>query len=62
MLYEVITIGGISLIRAAAKNFNDVVIVPSQSQYANLQKILVEFDGVTTLDERKQFAASYNFV
>ncbi len=55
-IIEKIDIGGISLIRAAAKNFKDVVIVPSQAQYADIQKILVEFDGVTTTEERKAFA------
>ncbi len=55
-IIEKIDIGGISLIRAAAKNFKDVVIIPSQAQYADLQKILSEYDGVTTIDERKQFA------
>ncbi len=57
-IIEKIDIGGISLIRAAAKNYKDVVIVPSQDQYQDLLKILVEFEGVTTIDERKKFAAS----
>ena len=57
-IIEKIDIGGISLIRAAAKNYKDVVIVPSQAQYQDLQKILVEFDGVTTIDERKKFAGA----
>ncbi len=55
-IIEKIDIGGISLIRAAAKNFKDVVIIPSQAQYVDLQKILTEYEGVTTIDERKQFA------
>jgi phosphoribosylaminoimidazolecarboxamide formyltransferase/IMP cyclohydrolase len=55
-IIEKIDIGGISLIRAAAKNHKDVVIVPSQAQYADLQKVLVENDGETTLEDRKQFA------
>lgn len=55
-IIEKIDIGGISLIRAAAKNFNDVVIVPSQAQYIELQAILTEKNGVTSLAERKEFA------
>lgn len=55
---EKIDIGGISLIRAAAKNFNDVVIVASKHQYAYLEKILDEHKAaVTTLEERKYLAA-----
>lgn len=56
-IVEKIDIGGIALIRAAAKNHSDVVIVPSQSQYSDLLKVLKEQDGVTTLAERKRFAA-----
>ena len=48
--------GGISLIRAAAKNFNDVVIVPSKAEYAMLLNILREKGAVTSLAERKAFA------
>ncbi len=55
-IIEKIDIGGISLIRAAAKNFKDVIIVPSKAQYADLQKVLTEKDGVTTIEERKRFA------
>jgi AICAR transformylase/IMP cyclohydrolase PurH (only IMP cyclohydrolase domain in Aful) len=55
-IIEKIDIGGISLIRAAAKNFNDVVIVASQNQYAPLREILNENGAVTTLEERKWFA------
>ncbi len=55
-IIEKIDIGGISLIRAAAKNFKDVVIISSQAQYANLEKILKDYDGVTTIEERKVFA------
>jgi len=53
---EKIDIGGISLIRAAAKNFNDVVIVPSKNQYAKLAEILKNGDE-TTIEERKVFAS-----
>ncbi len=55
-IIEKIDIGGISLIRAAAKNFKDVVIVPSQAQYGDLYKVLTECDGATTLADRKTFA------
>ena len=55
-IIEKIDIGGISLIRAAAKNFNDVVIVPSKNQYAPLHRILAENGAKTTLAERRWFA------
>ncbi len=55
-IIEKIDIGGISLIRAAAKNFNDVVIVASKAQYAPLRDILKENGPVTTLAERRAFA------
>ena len=55
-IIEKIDIGGISLIRAAAKNFNDVVIVASKEQYPTLQNILNERGAVTTRDERKALA------
>ncbi|MBI4947597.1 MAG: bifunctional phosphoribosylaminoimidazolecarboxamide formyltransferase/IMP cyclohydrolase [Bacteroidetes bacterium] len=53
---EKIDIGGISLIRAAAKNFTDVVIVSSKNEYSYLLKILEDKKGVSTLSERKQLA------
>ncbi|WMN07790.1 bifunctional phosphoribosylaminoimidazolecarboxamide formyltransferase/IMP cyclohydrolase [Marivirga arenosa] len=56
-IIEKIDIGGISLIRAAAKNFKDVVIVASQNQYADLEKVLEEKDGSTDLNDRKAFAS-----
>ncbi|MCF0199082.1 MAG: IMP cyclohydrolase [Bacteroidaceae bacterium] len=55
-IIEKIDIGGISLIRAAAKNFEDVVIVPSKAQYATLQHILETRGAVTTREERRQLA------
>ena len=55
-IIEKIDIGGISLIRAAAKNFNDVAIVASKEQYPILQNILNERGAVTTRDERKALA------
>jgi len=53
---EKIDIGGISLIRAAAKNFKDVVILASKDDYVELAEILKTQDGVTTIDQRKKFA------
>lgn len=55
-IVEKIDIGGISLIRAAAKNFNDVVIVPSKAEYADLLAILQQSGAQTTLEERRKFA------
>ncbi len=57
-IIEKIDIGGISLIRAAAKNFNDVLIVPSMQLYPDLLHVLEEGGGETTLIERKSFAAA----
>ncbi|TCO10742.1 bifunctional phosphoribosylaminoimidazolecarboxamide formyltransferase/IMP cyclohydrolase [Natronoflexus pectinivorans] len=57
-IIEKIDIGGISLIRAAAKNYKDVVIVPSVNQYPKLLELLKEKKGETSLDDRKHFAAS----
>ena len=55
-IIEKIDIGGISLIRAGAKNYNDVLIVPSQKHYAELIKLLDEQKCQTTLDDRRRFA------
>ena len=55
-IIEKIDIGGISLIRAGAKNFNDVVIIPSKNQYSTLVDILKSQGAVTTLAQRRQFA------
>ncbi len=55
-IIEKIDIGGISLIRAAAKNFNDVVIVPSKNQYKPLLDILNKQGAETSKAERKGFA------
>lgn len=54
---EKIDIGGISLIRAAAKNFKDVVIVPSVDQYAEFFEIIDAQHSSTTLEQRRRFAA-----
>lgn len=57
-LIEKIDIGGISLIRAAAKNFNDVAVISSQNQYNQFKKILIENNGETTFAQRKHLAAA----
>lgn len=56
-IIEKIDIGGISLIRAAAKNYNDVVIVASKGQYAPLAEMLERQGAESTLAERRWFAA-----
>jgi phosphoribosylaminoimidazolecarboxamide formyltransferase/IMP cyclohydrolase len=56
-IIEKIDIGGISLIRAGAKNFNDVVIVPSKAEYGVLLDILNRKGAETDLEERRMFAA-----
>jgi len=56
-IIEKIDIGGISLIRAAAKNFRDVLVISSRDQYGELSGLLKENKGMTTLEQRKVFAA-----
>jgi len=53
---EKIDIGGISLIRAAAKNFKDTVIVPSVAEYELFLGMITEGNGATTLEQRKYLA------
>ncbi len=55
-LIEKIDICGVSLIRAAAKNFNDVVIISSRAQYKPLEELLQRQEGKITLEQRRQFA------
>lgn len=55
-IIEKIDIGGISLIRAAAKNFKDTVIVASVNEYADFLDVITKNNGGTTLEERKLFA------
>ena len=56
-IIEKIDIGGISLIRAAAKNFNDVVIVASKAQYEPLyERLVANGNATTTLEDRRWFA------
>lgn len=54
---EKIDIGGISLIRAAAKNFNDVIIVSSRNDYSELLTLLESKNGASDLADRRKFAA-----
>ncbi|MGE5425102.1 MAG: bifunctional phosphoribosylaminoimidazolecarboxamide formyltransferase/IMP cyclohydrolase [Syntrophothermus sp.] len=56
-IIEKIDIGGISLIRAAAKNFKDVLIVASSAQYDPLIELLQQKCGMCSLEDRKYFAA-----
>ena len=56
-IIEKIDIGGISLIRAAAKNYNDVLVVSGRDQYVSLSKLLKEKKGMTSLQERRFYAA-----
>ncbi len=55
-IIEKIDIGGISLIRAAAKNYKDVAVVASQETYPVLLEMLDKGNGATTIDQRKQLA------
>ncbi len=55
-IVEKIDIGGISLIRAGAKNYTDVAIISSKDQYPVLLDILENHKGVTTLEQRRGFA------
>ncbi len=56
-IIEKIDIGGISLIRAGAKNFNDVVIVPSKAEYPILLDILNQKGAQTEIEDRRMLAA-----
>lgn len=60
-IVEKIDIGGISLIRASAKNFKDTFTVSSMDQYEEFLSILSENNGTTSIEQRKKFAAkSFN--
>ena len=56
-IIEKIDIGGISLIRAAAKNFKDTLIVSSREQYDNFYQLLQDGKGETELSDRRRYAA-----
>jgi len=57
-IIEKIDIGGPSMIRGAAKNFKDVLVIASKNNYTELKKILKDRKGETSLEERKKFAAT----
>jgi len=57
-IIEKIDIGGVSLIRAAGKNFKDVLVIASKDDYPRLENILKEKGAETTLEERRRFAAA----
>ncbi len=59
-IIEKIDIGGIALIRAAAKNFNDTIVVPDKRYYREFLELLENQQGITHLQDRKKFA-SYAF-
>ena len=56
-IIEKIDVGGPSMIRAAAKNFRDVLVIASKTDYAELEQILTGQQGETGLEQRKEFAA-----
>jgi phosphoribosylaminoimidazolecarboxamide formyltransferase/IMP cyclohydrolase len=56
-IIEKIDIGGPSMIRGAAKNFRDVVVIAAKKNYAELEKLLHEQNGETTIGQRRSFAA-----
>jgi phosphoribosylaminoimidazolecarboxamide formyltransferase/IMP cyclohydrolase len=56
-IIEKIDIGGPSMIRAAAKNFKDLVVIAAKEDYSRLEELLKTQEGSTTLEQRKAFAA-----
>jgi phosphoribosylaminoimidazolecarboxamide formyltransferase/IMP cyclohydrolase len=56
-IIEKIDIGGPSMIRGAAKNFRDVVVIAAKKEYAELERLLREQKGETAIEQRKSFAA-----
>ncbi len=56
-IIEKVDVGGPSMIRAAAKNHKDVVVIAAKSEYDGLVKLLEEQNGETTLEQRRQLAA-----
>ncbi len=57
LIIEKIDIGGVSLIRAAAKNYKDVLIIASPQQYADLEKVIEDENCAPSLETRRSFAA-----
>lgn len=56
LIIEKIDIGGPSMLRAAAKNCKDVTVIAKKSQYAELEQLLRQQNGLISLDQRRQFA------
>ena len=56
-IIEKIDIGGPSMIRAAAKNFTDLTVIAAKEDYKNLEQLLQENNGETSLEDRRSFAA-----
>jgi phosphoribosylaminoimidazolecarboxamide formyltransferase/IMP cyclohydrolase len=56
-IIEKIDIGGPSMIRAAAKNFRDIVVIAAKDDYSRLETLLIEQKGETSIEQRKAFAA-----
>lgn len=57
LIIEKIDIGGPSMIRAAAKNFSDIVVIAAKDDYSALEQLLADQKGETSLEQRKAFAA-----
>jgi len=57
LIIEKIDIGGPSMIRAAAKNYQDLVVIAAKEDYAELEQMLKDQQGMTTLEQRRAFAA-----
>ena len=57
-IIEKIDIGGVSLIRAAAKNYNDVCIIASRDQYGELIDLLNEKSGSSTIEDRRKLSTT----
>lgn len=57
LIIEKIDIGGPSMIRAAAKNFRDLVVLSAKDDYSKLNQLLLDQKGTTTMEQRKEFAA-----
>ena len=57
LIIEKIDIGGPSMIRAAAKNFKDLVVIAAKDDYASLEQLLIAQKGETTIEQRRAYAA-----
>lgn len=57
LIIEKIDIGGPSMIRGAAKNFRDLVVIAAKTEYAHLEQLLKDQEGTTSIEQRKAFAA-----